>query len=168
MSDALALQLRRKSLCLFTVYHMLMRGISAHDIAISKQHKSISASDVLKALEAVEFGDLVDPLQKQLKSTLSPHSLYLPSYPYMDLRLRVQEHGEVGEEEGRQREVCCCRRRRCIGACTSWGSFVDIYHTPSERQGQGESQGGVSFCSRSWSHLGCYGGRRRSGRREGR
>ncbi|KAF4579604.1 hypothetical protein EYR40_000217 [Pleurotus pulmonarius] len=40
---------------------------AAHDIAISKQHKSISASDVLKALEAVEFGDLVDPLQKQLK-----------------------------------------------------------------------------------------------------
>ncbi|KAL4258538.1 DNA polymerase Epsilon Subunit [Pleurotus pulmonarius] len=40
---------------------------TAHDIAISKQHKSISASDVLKALEAVEFGDLVDPLQKQLK-----------------------------------------------------------------------------------------------------
>ncbi|KDQ32700.1 hypothetical protein PLEOSDRAFT_1091179 [Pleurotus ostreatus PC15] len=40
---------------------------AAHDIALSKQHKSISASDVLKALEAVEFGDLVDPLQRQLK-----------------------------------------------------------------------------------------------------
>lgn len=56
-----------------------IHDISAHDIAISKQHKSISASDVLKALEAVEFGDLVDPLQKQLKSVFSFHLLYLTS-----------------------------------------------------------------------------------------
>ncbi|KAG6918860.1 hypothetical protein DXG01_010923 [Tephrocybe rancida] len=39
---------------------------SAHDVAISKQHKSISASDVLKALEMIEFGDLVDKLQTEL------------------------------------------------------------------------------------------------------
>uniref|UniRef100_A0A0W0EY95 DNA polymerase epsilon subunit D n=1 Tax=Moniliophthora roreri TaxID=221103 RepID=A0A0W0EY95_MONRR len=32
----------------------------------SKQHKSISASDVLKALELLEFGDLVDPFQAEL------------------------------------------------------------------------------------------------------
>ncbi|KAI6027063.1 histone-fold-containing protein [Pisolithus marmoratus] len=40
---------------------------SAHDVALSKQHKSISASDVLKALEMIEFGDLVDNLQEELQ-----------------------------------------------------------------------------------------------------
>ncbi|KAG6863928.1 hypothetical protein C0991_001921 [Blastosporella zonata] len=39
---------------------------TAHDVAVSKQHKSISASDVLKALEMIEFGDLVDKLQTEL------------------------------------------------------------------------------------------------------
>ncbi|KAH0835489.1 histone-fold-containing protein [Lanmaoa asiatica] len=49
--------------------------LSAHDVALSKQHKSISASDVLKALEMIEFGDLVDPLQNELQSNLC---LFLP------------------------------------------------------------------------------------------
>lgn len=40
---------------------------TAHDVAQSKQHKSISASDVLKALEMIEFGDLVDKLQAELQ-----------------------------------------------------------------------------------------------------
>jgi len=40
---------------------------TAHDVALSKQHKSISASDVLKALEMIEFGDLVDKLQGELQ-----------------------------------------------------------------------------------------------------
>ncbi|THU88596.1 histone-fold-containing protein [Dendrothele bispora CBS 962.96] len=40
---------------------------TAHDVAQSKQHKSISASDVLKALEMLELGDLVDPLQAELQ-----------------------------------------------------------------------------------------------------
>jgi len=40
---------------------------TAHDVALSKQHRSISASDVLKALEMIEFGDLVDPLQNELQ-----------------------------------------------------------------------------------------------------
>ncbi|KAI5985448.1 histone-fold-containing protein [Pisolithus orientalis] len=40
---------------------------SAHDVALSKQHKSISASDVLKALEMIEFGDLVEKLQEELQ-----------------------------------------------------------------------------------------------------
>ncbi|EIW74275.1 histone-fold-containing protein [Coniophora puteana RWD-64-598 SS2] len=40
---------------------------TAHDVAHSKQHKSISASDVLKALELIEFGDLVEPLQAELQ-----------------------------------------------------------------------------------------------------
>ncbi|KAG6860398.1 hypothetical protein C0995_011645 [Termitomyces sp. Mi166 len=39
---------------------------TAHDVAVSKQHKSISASDVLKALEMIEFGDLVERLQTEL------------------------------------------------------------------------------------------------------
>jgi len=40
---------------------------TAHDVASSKQHKSISASDVLKALEIIEFGDLNDMLQNELQ-----------------------------------------------------------------------------------------------------
>ncbi|KIM88021.1 hypothetical protein PILCRDRAFT_814697 [Piloderma croceum F 1598] len=40
---------------------------TAHDVATSKQHKSISASDVLKALEIIEFGDLNDMLQSELQ-----------------------------------------------------------------------------------------------------
>ncbi|ESK93344.1 cbf nf-y family transcription [Moniliophthora roreri MCA 2997] len=43
---------------------------TAHDVAQSKQHKSISASDVLKALELLEFGDLVDPFQAELTTLL--------------------------------------------------------------------------------------------------
>ncbi|KAJ4475660.1 histone-fold-containing protein [Lentinula aciculospora] len=40
---------------------------TAHDVAQSKQHKSISASDVLKALEMIELGDLVEPLSAELQ-----------------------------------------------------------------------------------------------------
>ncbi|KAI0065109.1 histone-fold-containing protein [Artomyces pyxidatus] len=40
---------------------------TAHDVSTSKQHKSISASDVLKALELMEFSDLVGPLQAELQ-----------------------------------------------------------------------------------------------------
>ncbi|KAJ3889742.1 histone-fold-containing protein [Lentinula edodes] len=39
----------------------------AHEVAQSKQHKSISASDVLKALEMIELGDLVEPLSAELQ-----------------------------------------------------------------------------------------------------
>lgn len=42
---------------------------SAHDVALSKQHKSISASDVFKALEVLELGDMTDALQAELQST---------------------------------------------------------------------------------------------------
>ncbi|KZT01966.1 histone-fold-containing protein [Laetiporus sulphureus 93-53] len=40
---------------------------TAHEVASSKQHKSISASDVLKALELLEMGDMVPMLQKELQ-----------------------------------------------------------------------------------------------------
>jgi DNA polymerase epsilon subunit 3 len=40
---------------------------TAHGVAVSKQHKSISATDVLKALELIEFGDLVEMLQGELQ-----------------------------------------------------------------------------------------------------
>ncbi|KAG6807233.1 hypothetical protein H0H92_008292, partial [Tricholoma furcatifolium] len=46
-----------------------MLAATAHDVAVSKQHKSISASDVLKALEMIQFGDLVDKLQSDLLGT---------------------------------------------------------------------------------------------------
>ena len=42
---------------------------SAHDVALSKQHKSISASDVLKALEMLEFTDMVVQLQGELQGS---------------------------------------------------------------------------------------------------
>ncbi|OCB90233.1 histone-fold-containing protein [Sanghuangporus baumii] len=41
---------------------------TAHDIATSRQHKTVSASDVLKALEVIQFGDMVEPLQHELQS----------------------------------------------------------------------------------------------------
>ncbi|KAF9236129.1 histone-fold-containing protein [Melanogaster broomeanus] len=50
-----------------TVFINYLGEHSAHDVALSKQHKSISASDVLKALEMIEFGDLVDMLQAELQ-----------------------------------------------------------------------------------------------------
>lgn len=51
--------------------------VRAHDVALSKQHKSISASDVLKALEMIEFGDLVEMLQNELQSNAIPLILEL-------------------------------------------------------------------------------------------
>ncbi|TFK68322.1 histone-fold-containing protein [Pluteus cervinus] len=39
---------------------------TAHDVAASKQHKSISASDMMKALEMMEFGDIVEQIQAEL------------------------------------------------------------------------------------------------------
>ncbi|KAI0084543.1 histone-fold-containing protein [Irpex rosettiformis] len=41
---------------------------TAHDIAAQKQHKSVSASDVLKALEQIEMGDMVQKLQSDLNA----------------------------------------------------------------------------------------------------
>jgi len=40
---------------------------TAHEVSTSKQHKSISASDVFKALELIEFADLIPPLQAELQ-----------------------------------------------------------------------------------------------------
>ncbi|KAI0773129.1 histone-fold-containing protein [Trametes elegans] len=41
---------------------------TAHEVASSKQHKSISATDVLKALELVEFGDIAHNIQGELQA----------------------------------------------------------------------------------------------------
>ncbi|KAI0291830.1 hypothetical protein BC826DRAFT_912042 [Russula brevipes] len=43
---------------------------AAHEVSTSKQHKSISASDVFKALELIEFADLIPSLQAELQGTL--------------------------------------------------------------------------------------------------
>jgi len=51
---------------------------TAHEVSTSKQHKSISASDVFKALELIEFADLIPPLQAELQGTL--RALYLHRY----------------------------------------------------------------------------------------
>ncbi|KAF7792157.1 hypothetical protein EIP86_003187 [Pleurotus ostreatoroseus] len=40
---------------------------AAHEVASSRQHKSISASDVLRALEQMDMGDLVPKLQAELE-----------------------------------------------------------------------------------------------------
>ncbi|KAL1943534.1 hypothetical protein VTO73DRAFT_3979 [Trametes versicolor] len=40
---------------------------TAHEVASSKQHKSISATDVLKALELIEFGDIAKNIQGELQ-----------------------------------------------------------------------------------------------------
>ncbi|GJE96039.1 hypothetical protein PsYK624_122320 [Phanerochaete sordida] len=41
---------------------------TAHDVALQKQHKSVSASDVLKALELLDLGDMTPKLQQELKA----------------------------------------------------------------------------------------------------
>ncbi|KAF7760711.1 transcriptional regulator family: Histone-like TF [Agaricus bisporus var. burnettii] len=41
---------------------------TAHDVALSKQHKSISASDIFKALELVEFNHLSPMLESQFQA----------------------------------------------------------------------------------------------------
>ena len=46
-------------------------AIRAHEVSTSKQHKSISASDVFKALELIEFADLIPQLQAELQGTLT-------------------------------------------------------------------------------------------------
>jgi len=57
-----------------------LNPFSAYDIAQSKQHKSISASDVLKALETIELGDMVNKLQAELLSASStPNPILLHS-----------------------------------------------------------------------------------------
>jgi len=41
---------------------------TAHDVAVSKQHKSISVSDIFKALELIEFGHLTPALEAQFQA----------------------------------------------------------------------------------------------------
>ena len=53
------------------VYALISLCTSAHDVAQSRQHKSISASDVLKALEIMQFADITGKLQNELAGELS-------------------------------------------------------------------------------------------------
>ncbi|KAL9708770.1 hypothetical protein Ac2012v2_007924 [Leucoagaricus gongylophorus] len=46
----------------------------AHDVATSKQHKSISANDILHALDMIEFGHLSPLLNEQYQAWLSEKS----------------------------------------------------------------------------------------------
>jgi DNA polymerase epsilon subunit 3 len=57
----------------------LMRLRRAHEVSTSKQHKSISASDVFKALEMIEFADLIPPLQAELQGAPFPALSFSPS-----------------------------------------------------------------------------------------
>ncbi|PBK92891.1 hypothetical protein ARMGADRAFT_1030367 [Armillaria gallica] len=40
----------------------------AYDVAMSKQHKSISAADVIRALEILELGDMIETIQEDLQA----------------------------------------------------------------------------------------------------
>ena len=85
---------RNVRLKLFKMHDIDRRRLSAHDVALSKQHRSISASDVLKALEMIEFGDLVDPLQIELQSNVC---LFLP-FGVSQLPDSLQGQYEGGQE----------------------------------------------------------------------
>ena len=61
--------------CVVDAFKKIIILFSAYDIAQSKQHKSISASDVLKALETIEFSDMVNKLQAELLSASSTPNL---------------------------------------------------------------------------------------------
>ncbi|KAG7448130.1 histone-fold-containing protein [Guyanagaster necrorhizus] len=41
---------------------------TAYDVAMSKQHKSISAADVMRALDILELGDMVEMIQEDLQA----------------------------------------------------------------------------------------------------
>lgn len=60
--------------CSFLLWSDLRQN-SAHEVASSKQHKSISATDVLKALELIEFGDIAKNIQGELQGMSKPQLL---------------------------------------------------------------------------------------------
>ncbi|KZT66468.1 histone-fold-containing protein [Daedalea quercina L-15889] len=64
---------------------------TAHEVAASKQHKSISATDVLKALELVDMGDMVPKLQQELQV-------------YRDLQKSDKGRKSTGGAKGKGRE----------------------------------------------------------------
>lgn len=47
---------------------MYLHDRSAHEVAESKQRKTIVAADVIKALEMIEFGDMTETLNNELVS----------------------------------------------------------------------------------------------------
>lgn len=70
--------------CVLFVYVLLTANrCRAHEVASQKQHKSISATDVLKALELVEFADIAKNIQGELQGTLvlSLHSYHVSHLP---------------------------------------------------------------------------------------
>lgn len=62
----LSYQVRHSQSLLHVVLIWLIR-YSAHEVASSRQHKSVSASDVLRALEQMDMGDIVPKLQAELE-----------------------------------------------------------------------------------------------------
>ena len=89
----------------------------AHEVASSKQHKSISATDVLKALELVEFGDIAKNIQGELQGsyawhpwtpTIELHSQYIVIY-------RKRTGRRVGRGKHETRPTLRPRRRRVKG-----------------------------------------------------
>ena len=65
---------------------------------MSKQHKSISASDVLKALEIIEFGDLNDTLNTELQSA---HA-FMPLSPLEQTKLHTVYRNNLKAEKSRK------------------------------------------------------------------
>ena len=83
--------------------------LSAHDVAHSKQHKSISASDVLKALEMIEFADLVPPLQAELQRVFH---LYIALTSDIEIHIRASVSRQLEREERKRRH--CIRIRHYL------------------------------------------------------
>lgn len=80
----------------------LCEAATAHEVAASKQHKSISATDVLKALELVEMGDMVPKLQQELQGTPLYHVLLLSASHVPSVYRDVQKTGRGGKGKARE------------------------------------------------------------------
>ncbi|KAK0497083.1 hypothetical protein EDD18DRAFT_1105363 [Armillaria luteobubalina] len=51
-----------------TILALVKGSTVAYDVAMSKQHKSISAADVIRALEVLELGDMIGTIQEDLQA----------------------------------------------------------------------------------------------------
>ena len=81
-------------------WRVILYIYSAHDVALSKQHKSISASDVLKALEMLEFTDMVEQLQGELQGSWFLGSLSIPTTLHIFAHLTVyRQQVKTGEKK---------------------------------------------------------------------
>ncbi|KAI0643369.1 histone-fold-containing protein [Trametes meyenii] len=89
---------------------------TAHEVASSKQHKSISATDVLKALELVEFGDIAKDIQGELQV-------------YRDLQKADKKKGGKGKAREASDSVSTASKPKGKGKAVSTGD--QPHHQPA-------------------------------------